>query len=459
MVVEDSDKGEEKTDGIPPPLVASGGANVDGGAGDNLQVNATQRRNSTGRKEVSLLRRMGGYKGSISAVLNTVVTPALRDGIVDAGDYERLEASIAVIRQQLEKLSACADLLPELPEIGDEKLVQLSLYMIDVDTQLRKTERMIKENRAPRFPVAERSYGQENKASEDKPLAPVVARLPVLELVKFGGKKESYEVFWQSFQASIDQRSDLSSLVKFQYLRSVVTDEALEEIEHLPLLSENYSKACLLLQERYDKPYIRQQGYIRELLELSGWQKCHTYESINKLYKHVTRHALLLEQTDISVDSISIAVVSYMLKLLPDKIVDKHLGLVPSGNLDDLLHLVQKHLEKGERKEAVLGKAITGTGRSDGVKKSVFATSQEKVSAGAGPDFCFLCSKSGHVPLKCKEYIERNEVFRLCWDRCHNCFNKGHLAMRCYRPKDCNKCTDNHKHHRRLCVIPDRQDI
>lgn len=64
------------------------------------------------------------------------------------------------------------------------------------------------------------------------------AKLP-FNLPKFGGNVTNFTSFWDSFQSAIHSNSYLSSVDKFNYLKSYLEGEALRSIEGLPLSEAN----------------------------------------------------------------------------------------------------------------------------------------------------------------------------------------------------------------------------
>ncbi len=101
-----------------------------------------------------------------------------------------------------------------------------------------------------------------------KAAAQIEARLPKIEISKFGGKIQQWNSFIQIFTAVIDEREDMSEILKFQYLRGSLTGDALRLIESLEISSENYKKALKMLKERYEDEGVVVNAYLTELWAL-----------------------------------------------------------------------------------------------------------------------------------------------------------------------------------------------
>ncbi|GFO28156.1 Duf1759 and peptidase a17 and duf1758 and rvt 1 d omain containing protein [Plakobranchus ocellatus] len=78
------------------------------------------------------------------------------------------------------------------------------------------------------------------------------ARLPKLELPKFGGNYLEFNSFFDKFLAIVD-KSELPAVTKFTYLQSLLTGEALASIKGLSVTDESYPAAKDILLQRYGR--------------------------------------------------------------------------------------------------------------------------------------------------------------------------------------------------------------
>lgn len=446
---------------IVPPEGEGSNGNVDQATGGDPSTNlgakpkepSARRRSSTAGTEVAvkLYRRIAGLKSSITPVLAGVIDPKIVGGVSDRMSYGPIRSAVETILQQLTKIQQCVDQLTELEEVTEEKLGQLLVYSVDIKSRLYIVEDLVEEHKSmERKPV---------KITEERNTvlaSGVAARLPVLELLKFKGmRNERYDVFWQSFEASIGSRTDLSELVKFQYLKSAVQGDALAAIQHLTVSAGSYEKATIVLDEKFNRPYLQQQMCIKALLDLAGWQKCHSLESMIRLYDHIARQLDILTSMGVSIDNISLAVKNYTLKLLPERVVYKFLDTDTEGSLEDLLHLMKRSIDLREKREAVVGqerKEVTSSGGRP-VRTVFAATRQPEVSLNA--ENCCICFRPGHLAVNCVKHVDLQEMLRLTIGRCHNCFVREHRRDDCREAKNCRKCDDPRKHHGKLCRQPD----
>lgn len=94
-------------------------------------------------------------------------------------------------------------------------------------------------------------------------------RLPQIELKQFDGEMINWLPFWSQFQR-IDSDPDLHESDKFSYLVQCMKpgSRAKDFIESYPVTSENYDKAVLALKERFGKPELLVEVYVRELIKM-----------------------------------------------------------------------------------------------------------------------------------------------------------------------------------------------
>ena len=75
-----------------------------------------------------------------------------------------------------------------------------------------------------------------------------IIKLPQLEIAKFGGDPTTWQQFYDSFTAAIHNLVSLTNVEKFNYLRSLLVEEALHCISGLPLTNDNYENVLKLLK-------------------------------------------------------------------------------------------------------------------------------------------------------------------------------------------------------------------
>ena len=71
----------------------------------------------------------------------------------------------------------------------------------------------------------------------------VRARLPKVEVRKFGGNISAWEEFWDSFEGAIEKNETLADVDKFSYLRGLLVEPARSAIAGFALTSAKYKAA------------------------------------------------------------------------------------------------------------------------------------------------------------------------------------------------------------------------
>ena len=75
------------------------------------------------------------------------------------------------------------------------------------------------------------------------------AKLPKIAIPKFNGKPTEWQSFWDQFSAAVDSKTNIPDVVKFSYLKGVLSKDVQESIPGLLTTNENYSIALKILRE------------------------------------------------------------------------------------------------------------------------------------------------------------------------------------------------------------------
>ena len=95
----------------------------------------------------------------------------------------------------------------------------------------------------------------------------VEAKLPKLVITKFNGTYQDWPRFWNQFRETID-KSSVSSVTKFSYLRELLDKKVKPEVEALPFTSEGYNRAKSILESKYGKESEIVKAYTKQILDL-----------------------------------------------------------------------------------------------------------------------------------------------------------------------------------------------
>ncbi|XP_032230717.1 uncharacterized protein LOC116614155 [Nematostella vectensis] len=148
--------------------------------------------------------------------------------------------------------------------------------------------------------------------------ARVRARLPKLEVPKFGGKIQEWPEFWDSFESAIDSNEALADVDKFAYLKRLLLDEAKQTIAGFAMTAANYGAAIEILRKRYGKTEAIQRSHINDLLNLSPVFNDGDLTRLRRFYDVAKTHFRGLEALNVNETSYSGIVVPALLQKLPN---------------------------------------------------------------------------------------------------------------------------------------------
>ena len=114
-------------------------------------------------------------------------------------------------------------------------------------------------------------------------------KLPELEFPTFGGDRLQWAEFWNIFQVTVDQNTQLSDVEKFCYLKSRLTGEA----KDILISQENYGVIKTLLGYRFNNAEGVQHHHIMELINITP--ACNNSSSLRLLYDKLECHFRCLE--------------------------------------------------------------------------------------------------------------------------------------------------------------------
>ena len=281
------------------------------------------------------------------------------------------------------------------------------------------------------------------------------AKLPKLTLPKFSGDPLQWSEFWEPFDALVHS-TELTDIVKFTYLSTLLEGEAKATVSGLKLTAANYDCAIKLLRDRYGRPQRIISSHIQEMLQLSvpqsqGNRVAGLWQCYNQLHAHVRS----LDALNVTGAQYGVVLTPLVLSRLPN---DLRLEWAREGenhedDLEFLLEFLGNEIRRRERSQVVVSQSHSSNHTksvSEEKKKTGASAAALHSSSGSQKLSCGICAKS-HYTNKCWS-LTRGPVEQR-WDKitksglCFSCLNKNHTAKSC--TKSCNKCGG--KHHFLLC--------
>ena len=121
----------------------------------------------------------------------------------------------------------------------------------------------------------------------------VKVKLPKLKITKFKGNHQDWTRFWSQFKTEID-RSPLSPVAKFSYLKEFLEPKPRSMIDGLPFTSEDYNRAKSILVGKYGKPNEVPNAHIQSAMAQPAINNTNPYK-IHEFYERFIAHINTLD--------------------------------------------------------------------------------------------------------------------------------------------------------------------
>ena len=184
----------------------------------------------------------------------------------------------------------------QLIELIDEENTMEKIMQESVEFELYSNENLLLINE---FIDKCRLEGKTTKLSTvDSKRFETSIKFPRINIKKFNGELTQWKSFIDTFEAAID-KSSLSVVEKFDFLKGYLLDNALKTIEGLSLTNENYPKALDVLKDRYGNVQMIISAHMIELLKL---QRITSEEGVSYLrlfYEKIESHVRSLLSLDV----------------------------------------------------------------------------------------------------------------------------------------------------------------
>ena len=281
-------------------------------------------------------------------------------------------------------------------------------------------------------------------SKEEKPLPPTAIgslgmsgiQLPKIEVPTFDGNLLNWRYFWEQFENTIHNKTQLTDSDKLTYLRDALKDgPARHVVSGLTQTAENYMEAIRCLQERYDRPRILHQAHVRKIQEATPL-KTGSGQELRRLHDLLRQHTRAL-------------------KTLEQHTLETYLTAAIELKLDD--HTKLKWMEYSSDSETTpsyeeLLKFLDIQARHhESVAHSVRSApkvSPRTVYAALPETRCVACRKENHPLHNCGKFqrMTREERWEIVKKNgcCMNCLKVGHTAKKCRAPQSCRKCRKSH---------------
>ena len=228
------------------------------------------------------------------------------------------------------------------------------------------------------------------------------AKLPKIEIPKFNSKPTEWQSFWDPFSAAVDSKTNIPDVIKFSYLKGVLSTDVQDSIRALLITNENYSIALKTLRERYANKQVLISSCMENFLKLQRITSMKNIIGLRAMYD-------LVEGNIENLSSLGVLSGTYG-KLLVHLLIEKishSLRLVISREFDDevwdlenTLKYFKKELFAKERCSLLVNEKLYNPNKRNENTMSVFLSGQQKL--------CCVYCQGEHFPTKCDKVTDVN---------------------------------------------------
>ncbi|UYV69062.1 hypothetical protein LAZ67_6002216 [Cordylochernes scorpioides] len=263
------------------------------------------------------------------------------------------------------------------------------------------------------------------------------ANLPKLELPFFDGKLENWISFSNVFKTTIIDNSQLTNIVKLQYLKTCLKGKALILVNHIPITENNFVLAWDLLEKRYDNKRDLIFNLIQRLIDLPKL----TIESSTQLLFLVDNSCEIirsLETLGYKLDELSDIIIGKILSDKLDKTTKRSWNMTVDNNriptCSELLKFIETYAKALNTSETERGLPL--------IKRSMKLQVHNLTKAN-----CFLCQQEHGIYL-CPTFLDMEPIERRRKVKqlklCFNCLRNNHSVNQCRSEFKCRKCQEKH---------------
>ena len=278
-------------------------------------------------------------------------------------------------------------------------------------------------------------------------------KLPKVELKRFDGVLTNWATFWDMFQSSVHNNSELTDIDRFNYLHSLLEDSAADAISGLSITTANYAEAITILQKRFGNKQLVVNKHMDALLEIDAVTSMRDLKRLRHLYDQAEGHIRSLNSLGVPSESYGNLLAPILMKRLPHElcvIISKDVG-TESWNLDKMMKIAEREIEARERAAANDDTPTTHTTpmRRSGMNRDR-PTASTLVTTNSSPLSCYYCGEQ-HLSTSCRKVTnpEARKQILLKAGRCFVCLRKGHVSRDCRSPLKCTTC--HGRHHVTIC--------
>ncbi|XP_063368239.1 uncharacterized protein LOC134656613 [Cydia amplana] len=281
-------------------------------------------------------------------------------------------------------------------------------------------------------------------------------KLPKIDIAKFTGNYQDWTSFYDMFTSLIHNKQNLSSVQKMHYLKSYLSGEPAQLLDHLAVTETNYELAWLTLQNRYNNKRVIVNSILSKLM---NQKKIHagTAKAIREILDTTMECLNKLQVQNINTSSWDTLIIHIIVEKLDNETHKEWEEEASNLNLTELPTMVmfKKFLEKRFRVLEMMQPSQTTNMNMKSTYRNIQREPNftvESKSFHVSPAIkCGFC-KQNHYLNQCKEFqeltLEKKTEFIQNHQVCFNCLIHGHAVRFCKSKYSCQKC--GRRHHTML---------
>lgn len=401
-------------------------------------------------------------------------------------DTEQLKKKIGILKQKVTKFSnrlihfetvgSITELqlrLTKIEEIWDG-FDQLQTELEELDPSQASSRESFEDNyfsvvakaRIIIDSVAQPSPTSNNSSqSNPQPTLPnITPSLPVINVPIFAGSYEGWISFFQIYESVIHNRTDLSKIQKFYYLKSYLKGDASQLLHSLELTDDNYDVAINLLKERYENKKMLIHNHMKNIVDLPPINK-ESYVALRKCIDIIQRNVRSLKTLGESVDTWDTILIFLIVSKLDSqsrKEWEMFSNKISQPKLEDLLNCLKNKCQlletldsKTSNKEKENNQFSVKSYSGD--KTRVHLATSDAQSQNQNTSYrkqnnvykynCTFCKQNTHITFKCRKLLSLPIISRYSELNkagiCTNCLQIGHSVEVC-TGRNCRICNKRH---------------
>ena len=405
---------------------------------------------------------IGGHKAQITRA-SVALDRVVQAGHVEENDISTVKAAKLMVEKQMAKIESQIDDLLGNDNFASNALDELTDYLLDKGNLCQKVDKLLIEASGEKKVDTTVLDTSGICAALSESLVQLQVRNPIStsDLPTFNGECSEFVPFIESFDFMVHENESIPDSMKATYLKRCITpkgpdgktNSAYDLIKHIIPIADNYKLMRDKLEKRFKVGYLNKVTYLSNLRNLNSWKPCHKGTDIRKLYDYVTENLDLLELAGGNSVNESDILLSDVLALVPNFIINKFLETPEKDRtLKVLLKVIDENASRMLEREVLVPKTKSNPNPGYNYKqtynsKPTFAYQSNETHTKRE---CMFCGKE-HSSFTCSIGNVHDRLAKAKEQRlCHNCLKAGHFSADCKFSSNCN-CSVG-KHCKALCL-------